>query len=256
MLIDTHTHLYLEQFNEDRAEVVQRALGKGVERFYLPNVDSATVGPMLEMERQWPAHCFPMMGLHPCSVKDDYLSELATVERWLGQRPFCAIGEIGLDLYWDKRHYAQQVEAFTVQIGWAKQLGLPIVIHTREAMDEALDIVEQEKDGRLWGIFHCFGGSAEQAQRAIGLGFALGIGGVLTFKKSGLDRTLGNVPLASIVLETDAPYLAPTPHRGKRNESAYLPLVAEKLAEVLGTSPEDVAQSTSENALRIFEKKL
>jgi TatD DNase family protein len=251
-LIDTHAHLYLGQFDEDRGEMLQRALDKGVDKFFLPNIDSTSISAMLAMEEAYPEHCFAMMGLHPCSVKENYEEELAIVRQWLDERPFCAIGEMGIDLYWDKSFLTEQKEAFMIQAQWAKELGLPIVIHTREATDIAIDLVEQVKDERLSGIFHCFSGTPEQAQRIIALGFHLGIGGVLTFKNGGLDKALENIGLEHLVLETDAPYLAPAPFRGKRNESAYLSLVLEKLAAIKGLPPEEVARMTTANAEAIF----
>ena len=254
MLIDTHAHLYSKQFEEDRDEMLQRAKESGVEKFYLPNVDSQSIAGMLELEAKYPESCFPMMGLHPCSVKENYEEELAVVEKWLFQRPFCAIGEIGIDLYWDKTTLPQQIIAFRRQIGWAQQLDLPIIIHARESTEEILEVLESEKSDELRGIFHCFGGTVDQANRIIDLGFYLGIGGVLTFKKSGLDKTLQEIDLQHLVLETDAPYLAPTPYRGKRNESAYVRLVAEKLAGVKNIPFAEVAAITSDNARKIFEK--
>lgn len=253
-LVDTHTHLYLEQFDDDRAAVVQRALDNGVERFYLPNVDSRTIAGMLQMEKDFPGRCFPMMGLHPCSVKEDVEKELAAVEDWLGRRSFVAIGEIGMDLYWDKTFVEEQKMAFRRQANWAKSLGIPIVIHSRETTDLLIDLVGEEQDGRLRGIFHCFTGSVEQAEKIIDLGFLLGIGGVLTFKNAGLDKTIEKIALRHLVLETDAPYIAPTPFRGKRNESAYVRQVAEKLARVKDMDLEEVAEMTTQNAGRVFQR--
>lgn len=254
-LIDTHAHLYAKQFDEDRESMLERAKASGVERFYLPNIDSTSIEGMLELEAKHPDTCFPMMGLHPCSVKENYEEELAVVEQWLFKRPFCAVGEIGIDLYWDKTTLPQQIIAFRRQIGWAKQLDLPIIIHARDSTEEILEVLETEKSEKLRGIFHCFGGTVDQANRITNLGFHLGIGGVLTFKKSGLDKTLQEVDLQHLVLETDAPYLAPTPYRGKRNESAYIRLVAEKLAGIKNIPFAEVASVTSENARKIFEKK-
>lgn len=253
-LVDTHTHLYLEQFDEDRPAVIERAAALGVESFYLPNVDSRTIEGMLQMEVDFPGRCYAMMGLHPCSVEDTFEKELKIVEDWLARRPFVAIGEIGIDLYWDKTHVREQQVAFRRQANWAKSLGIPIVIHSRDSTDMLIDMVTEEQDGRLTGIFHCFTGTVEQAEQIIDLGFHLGIGGVLTFKNAGLDRTMEKIDLQHLVLETDAPYLAPAPHRGKRNESAYVRLVAEKLASVKGCSVEEVARMTSRNADRIFQR--
>jgi len=252
MLIDTHAHLYAKQFDDDREAMLQRAKEDGIERFYLPNIDSNSIDGMLAMEKKYPDTCFPMMGLHPCSVKENYEEELAVVEEWLFKRPFCAVGEIGIDLYWDKTTLPQQIIAFKKQIDWAKQLDIPIIIHARESTEEILEVLQEEKEEKLRGIFHCFGGTVEQANRITDLGFYLGIGGVLTFKKSGLDKTMQEIDLKHIVLETDSPYLAPTPYRGKRNESSYIRLVAEKLAGVKNIPFMEVAEVTTKNALRVF----
>ena len=251
-LIDTHAHLYSEEFNEDRAEMIQRALEAGVTRMYLPNIDSTSIEGMLALEAQYPGQCLAMMGLHPCYVKDNYQEELALVKSWLEKRSFPAIGEIGIDLYWDKTHVVEQEEAFLTQVEWAKQYDLPIVIHSRESMDLILELLQPVRHTRLRGIFHCFSGSVQQAEAAIDMGFLLGIGGVLTFKKSGLDAVLSEIELQHLVLETDAPYLAPTPFRGKRNESSYVLKVVEKLAEVKGVSVNEVAEITTQNALQLF----
>lgn len=257
-LIDTHTHLYLDQFKDDREEMMERATENGVSQFFLPNIDSTSIDDMLALEAAYPGRCFAMMGLHPCSVKDNYEEELQLAYDWLQKRPFCAIGEIGLDLYWDKTYLEQQKDAFRRQMEWAKELEIPIVIHTRDAMDLAIDMVSEAKDDRLQGIFHCFTGNREQALRIIDLGFYLGLGGVLTFKNSGLDKVIADtdIGLDRLVVETDAPYLAPTPKRGKRNESAYVRLVAEKLAAIKEVSYEEVCQRTSKNAEAIFSKIL
>ncbi|MCB0578996.1 MAG: TatD family hydrolase [Phaeodactylibacter sp.] len=251
-LIDTHTHLYLEQFDEDRDEMIRRALDSGVEQFFLPNIDSSSITKMLELEEAYPGRCFAMMGLHPCSVKENFEEELAIVRDWLDERPFCAIGEIGIDLYWDKTFLEQQKEAFLQQAEWAKELGVPIVIHSRESTDILIELTEQIKDERLRGVFHCFSGTEEQARRITELGFFLGIGGVLTFKNAGLDKVMEKIGLEHVVLETDAPFLAPVPYRGKRNESAYVRLVAEKLAALKGVSFREVAETTSRNAGQLF----
>lgn len=253
-MIDTHTHLYLNRFDEDRSEMIERAMEKGVKRFYLPNIDSSSIESMLKLEAEYPLECFAMMGLHPCSVKENVEEELEIVKKWLNQRPFCAVGEIGLDLYWDKTFFEQQKMAFKTQIQWAKDLDLPIVIHSRDSTQEVIEILREVQDDKLKGIFHCFGGSVEEANAIIELGFYLGIGGVLTFKKSGLDATMKEVDLKHVVLETDAPFLAPAPYRGKRNESAYVALVAEKMAMIKGISVEEVDRITTQNALNIFEK--
>ncbi|MGC6531554.1 MAG: TatD family hydrolase [Flavobacteriales bacterium] len=251
--IDTHAHLYLPQFDEDRDAVLDDAASKGVHRIYLPNIDLESIGPMHAMCDAWPAQCFPMMGLHPCSVQEGYEQVLGEMRAWFNKRAYAAVGEIGIDLYWDKSTLAIQQEAFRIQIGWAKELGLPIVIHARESFDEIFEIVDELNDERLTGIFHCFTGTREQAEHIIDYGgFKLGIGGVLTFKKSGLDATLTDVPLEHMVLETDAPYLAPTPFRGKRNETPYVLQVAERLAQVQDVPLEEVARVTSAGARELF----
>lgn len=254
MLVDTHTHIYLDQFDDDRAEMMQRAKDNGVEKFYLPNIDSSSIDAMLNLEKLHPGTCVAMMGLHPCSVKENYKEELAIVKSWLDKRVFCAIGEIGIDLHWDTSTFEIQKEAFRTQIKWAKELDVPVVIHSRKSTKEVIDVLREEKDDRLRGIFHCFGGSVEEAKSIIDLGFYLGIGGVVTFKKAGLDKTMEDVPLENVVLETDSPYLSPSPYRGKRNESGYVKLVAEKLATIKNRTLEEVAEITSKNALDIFEK--
>jgi TatD DNase family protein len=253
ILTDTHTHLYADPFDEDRPSMIQRALDAGVSRMFMPNIDSESIPGMFALAKAFPENCFPMMGLHPCSVNEEFQKELKVVEYWLSQRTFYAVGEIGIDLYWDKTFAEQQAYAFEFQIRLAKKHGLPIVIHTRNAFNEAFDIVKRNHDSTLRGIFHCFSGSAEEAEKVISLGsFKLGIGGVLTFKNSGLDKALRDISLEHLVLETDAPYLAPVPHRGKRNESAYLALVAEKIAQLKNTSMEEVARITTENSKHIF----
>ena len=252
-LVDTHTHLYANQFDDDRDDMIQRAIGEGIVQMYLPNIDSSSIDGMLEVEKEYPENCFPMMGLHPCSVNENYKEELAIVESWLEKRPFVAVGEIGIDLYWGKTYFEQQKDAFRIQINWAKKLNIPIVIHARNALDIIIDIVKQEKDERLRGIFHCFTGEKAQALQVIDLGFHMGLGGVLTFKKSGLDKVMEDIPLEHIVLETDAPYLSPTPKRGKRNESSYMLYVAQKLADIKGLSLDEVARITTENANQIFQ---
>lgn len=254
-MIDTHTHLYSEQFDNDRAEAIQRAIDKGVEQFFLPAIDSETHRKMLDLEAQYPDKIHAMMGLHPCSVQpESWEKELQIVETWLKNRPFCAIGEIGIDLYWDKSTLDIQVKAFEQQIDWAIEKDLPIVIHTRESFDETFEVLERKKHPKLRGIFHCFSGNLEQAQHAIDLNFILGIGGVVTFKNGKIDQFLNQIPLDKIVLETDSPYLAPVPFRGKRNESAYLDLVAGKLVDVYKKDFAEINQVTTENALRVFSK--
>jgi len=253
MLTDTHAHLYAKQFDNDREAMLQHANKQGITRFYLPNIDRASIDGMLQLEAAHPDQCFAMMGIHPCSIKADYKDELAVAEDWLGKRSFCAVGEIGIDLYWDKTFLEEQKKAFIVQLNWAKELRVPIVIHARDSLDMLIDLVKQEKDEHLQGIFHCFGGTLKQAQAIMDLEFYMGLGGVLTFKKANLGAVIKDVPMNYLVLETDAPYLAPVPHRGKRNESAYIRIVAEKLAEVKDISLEEVAEITTKNALKIFE---
>lgn len=254
LLADTHTHLYLKDFDGDRREMMERALASGVSKFYLPNIDSRVIDDMLALEAAYPDHCHAMMGLHPCSVKEDFEAELSIVAQWLDKRPFCAIGEIGIDLYWDKQTLDIQIEAFRRQIGWAKARDLPIVIHSRESTDLILDILKDEQDERLRGILHCFTGSVAQAEAAWNLGFYLGIGGVVTFKNAGLDKVVAEIPLEWLVLETDSPYLAPIPHRGKRNESGFVRIVAEAVARVKNVDIQRVATVTTHNAKNIFEK--
>ena len=251
-LIDTHTHLYVKQFKNDYKETIERAIDKGVNKFYLPAIDSETHEDMLALEAAYPGQCLAMMGLHPCSVKANYEEELKVVENWLKKRHFCAIGEIGIDLHWDTTFFEQQKTVFKRQINWAKLLDIPIVIHSRKSTWEVIEILREEKSDKLRGIFHCFGGTVEEAQAIIDCGFHLGIGGVLTFKKAGLDKTIEAVDLEHIVLETDSPYLAPSPFRGKRNESAYLHIIAEKLATLKKVDLMEIAQVTSENAKKIF----
>jgi len=255
-MIDTHTHLYSDQFDEDRAEMIQRALDKGVEKFFLPAIDSETHQKMLDLETTYPELMIPMMGLHPCSVQpESWNKELQIVATWLNNRPFCAVGEIGIDLYWDKSTLDIQVKAFEQQIDWAIERDIPIVIHTRESFDETFEVLERKRHPKLRGIFHCFSGNLGQARRAIDLQFSLGIGGIVTFKNGKIDQFLNEVPLDYIVLETDSPYLAPVPHRGKRNESAYLELVAGKLVDVYKKDFSEIDRITSDNALKVFGLK-
>ena len=255
MLIDTHTHLYSEQFEGEIEEVIARAKANGVERFYLPAIDQSYTDRMLNLEAKYPNEMFAMMGLHPCSVHPDTLaSEMAHVKEWIDKRDFKAIGEIGIDLYWEKAYLKEQQDAFKTQIEWAKEKNLPIVIHCRDAFNEVFEVLEEVKDEKLFGIFHCFSGTKEDAQRAIDFNLKLGIGGVVTFKNGKIDQFLGDFDIKHIVLETDSPYLAPVPFRGKRNESAYLKYVAEKLVDVYRLSPTEIAEITTKNALDIFER--
>ncbi len=252
-MIDTHTHLYAEEFDEDRKEAIQRALDKGITKFYLPAIDSESHEKMLQLESEYPGQIHSMMGLHPCYVKpESWEKELEIVKNYLDQRNFPAIGEIGIDLYWDKTTLDIQVKAFEQQIDWAIEMDLPIVIHTRESFDETFEVLERKKHPKLRGIFHCFSGDLEQAKHAIDLNFILGIGGVVTFKNGKIDQFLNGIPLDKIVLETDSPYLAPVPHRGKRNESSYLDLVAGKLVDIYGKDFSEIDRITTENAMKIF----
>lgn len=252
MFTDTHTHLYDEQLQPDIEAGIQRAIDAGVTKMFMPNCDSTTIEGMLAIETKWPRHCFAMMGLHPCYVKEGYKEELAIVEQWLVKRKFSAIGEIGLDYYWDLSFTEQQKAAFEQQIDWALQYDLPIVIHSRESTQDCVDIVRKKQNGKLKGIFHCFSGTLDEARQVTELGLYLGIGGVVTFKKTTLADVVTAIPLEYMVLETDAPYLAPVPYRGKRNESSYIPLVATKIAELKNMAIADVARITNENAEKIF----
>lgn len=252
--IDTHTHLYLEEFKNDFEQVLQRARKENVEKFYLPCIDSETINEMLLLEEKYPEEFFLMMGLHPCSVKENYENELKIVEEYLTKRNFAAIGEIGLDFYWDTTFKNQQYDAFIKQIELALHYNLPIVVHTRNAMRETIEVVKPYAAKGLTGVFHCFGDNYETAKEITGFSFYLGIGGVLTYKNAGVAEAIKNIPLECIVLETDAPYLSPVPYRGKRNESSYLKFIAEKLAQVKGVSVEEVAEITSANAEKIFRQ--
>lgn len=249
---DTHTHLYYEQDAEKRAQLMERCFENNVNRLFLPNVDVASIKMIDDLVKKYPENCFAMAGLHPCDVKDDYETQLQEIYDSIEGRKIYAIGEIGIDLYWDKTTLGIQQDAFRRQINWAKNLGLPIVIHCREAFDEVFEVLEAEKDDKLRGIFHCFTGNEEQANQAINLNFYLGIGGVVTYKKAGLDLVLANIPLDKLVLETDSPYLAPVPFRGKPNESSYLIYVAQKLAEIYNVSVEEIADVTTANSKKIF----
>ena len=252
ILIDTHCHLYDEQMIADIDLVIERAVAAGVQKFYLPAIDSTTTVAMLSLEEKFPGKCMAMMGLHPCHVTENFKTELEMVAEWLTKRNFAAIGEIGLDYYWDTSFAKEQQEAFRTQIEWSIQYDRPIVIHTRNAMQETISIVKEYTTRGVRGIFHCFGGSYETAKEIIKAGFYLGIGGVLTYKKAGLAEVLQHIDVEHLVLETDSPYLTPVPFRGKRNESSYLSYITAKLAEVKNISPEEVAAITTANAQKIF----
>jgi TatD DNase family protein len=250
---DTHTHIYSEKFQEDQSVMIERALASGVSRMFMPNIDLDSIDGMHQLADKYPNNCFPMMGLHPCDVKEDVEMVLSNMKNHFEWRKYLAVGEIGIDLYWDKSFLLQQQFAFRTQIEWAKEMNLPIVIHCRDAFDEILAILDELNDDRLKGIFHCFTGTLEQAKHILGYGdFYLGIGGVVTFKKAGLDKVVEQLSINNLVLETDAPYLAPTPFRGKRNEPSYIPHIAEKVADLLGLTLKEVAEITTENSKTIF----
>jgi len=251
-LIDTHTHLYLDAFNEDRDSVVERAIDHDIQIMLLPNIDSTSIDSMHALCQQFPKNCFPMMGLHPTSVKENWIEEMETVEYLLGQKRYVAVGETGIDLYWDNTFVKEQEIVFRKQVDLAIKYDLPIVIHSRESIDILISILEDYNNTGLRGVFHCFTGTIEQAEKIIEMDFLLGIGGVLTFKNSILDQIIKNIDLSYIVLETDAPFLAPVPYRGKRNESAYIKLIAQRLAEVKNINIEDIAQATTYNARELF----
>lgn len=251
-IVDTHTHLYLPDFKKDILNVVERAETESVSRFYLPNIDSEVINDMIELEERFPGKCFAMMGLHPCSVKESFEEELLIVEQWLAKRKFVAVGEIGLDYYWDITFKTQQIKTFELQIDWALKYDLPIVIHSRNSLQDCIDIVKQKQNGNLRGVFHCFSGNTAEANQIIELNFLLGIGGVITYKNSGLAPVIAGIDLKHIVLETDAPYLTPVPFRGKRNEPSYLKYVVEKIAEIKNLSSSEVAQTTTANAKKLF----
>jgi TatD DNase family protein len=253
--IDTHAHIYSDEFKADRIDTLARAREAGIDQIYMPNVDHASIDGMLEAEEKFQGQCIAMMGLHPCSVKKDFEKELYIVESWFSKRKFAAVGEMGTDLYWDKTFWEQQKEAFTIQVGWAKKYGLPIVLHSRESIDETIQLIEPLLDGKLTGVFHCFGGTLAQAKRITNMGFYLGLGGVTTFKKSGMEDVIPFLELENIVLETDCPYLAPVPHRGKRNEPAYIPLIAQRIVELKKITTEELSHITNSNAKRLFKEK-
>ncbi len=253
ILTDTHTHLYSKEFDTERTILIQKAIDSGISRMFMPNVDSDSIPGMFLVEKQFPENCFAMMGLHPCSVGSNYQQELQVVEYWLNKRKFVAIGEIGIDLYWDKTFIAQQQDAFRMQIQLAKKHELPYVIHARNSFDEVMEIVSEFKNDHLKAIFHCFSGTIEQAEQIVEMkNFKLGIGGVVTFKNSGLDKVVEAIDLKHLVLETDAPYLAPVPFRGKTNQPEYLLVVAQKIAEIKNISLEEVVEVTTQNSVDVF----
>jgi TatD DNase family protein len=251
--IDSHAHIYSDQFDADRIDMMHRSEEAGIGRIYMPNIDHTSVDGMMELENKFPSICFSMMGLHPCSVDKDFEKELYVVENWLARRKFSAIGEMGTDLYWDKTYWDQQVEAFKVQVSWAKKYQLPVVVHCRDSMDQTIELVETLQDGNLTGVFHCFTGDTTQADKLIKLGFYLGIGGVATFKNGGMENVIPSLPLERIVLETDSPYLTPAPHRGKRNEPSYIPLIGKRVAELKNISVDELKAVTTQNANRLFQ---
>jgi TatD DNase family protein len=251
-LIDTHTHLYLPEFDTDRDEVINRAIGNGVSKMLLPNIDMQSVDPMLSVVNRYPGICYPMTGLHPTSVKEDYVSQLDKLENLITKHKFVAIGEIGIDLFWDKTFLKEQLISFRRQIAFASENNLPVVIHSREAFPEVFSVLEEFKGTALKGVFHAFSGSVEDAGKALEMGFKLGIGGIVTFKNSGLDMVVKEIRPENIILETDSPYLAPAPYRGKRNESSYICIINKKLAEIFGKSDEEIASVTYSNSAGLF----
>ncbi len=252
MLIDTHSHIYLEQFNDDLPETIERAKANNVQKILLPNIDSSSIESMMQLASAYPDTCYAMMGLHPTSVNETWQAELSLVEDWLAKQAFIAVGEIGIDLYWDTTFKQQQIEVFSKQIDLARKYDLPFVIHSRNSFDEVFQVLDELRDGQYKGVFHAFSGNEEQARRAIELGFKLGIGGVVSYKNAGLDKTVAAIGIDELVLETDAPYLTPVPFRGKRNESSYIKHIAEKIAGILHISVDEVADVTTKNAKQVF----
>lgn len=249
-LVETHAHIYLKEFTNDLSKIIDRAKEAGIEKIYMPNVDHTTIDEMLEVANKFPEYCIPMMGLHPCSVAKNFEKDLYEVEDWLKKGGFAAVGEIGTDLYWDKTFWPQQQEAFKIQSEMGKKFNLPLVIHCRETIDETIDLVKETKNKK--GVFHCFTGNLEQANAIIAQGFKIGFGGVSTFKNGGLEPVIEEMDLKDIMLETDSPYLAPVPHRGKRNEPSYIKLIAQKIADIKNKSLDIIAEETSKNALKLF----
>ncbi|HSZ24144.1 MAG TPA: TatD family hydrolase [Cytophagaceae bacterium] len=253
MYIDTHAHIYDEEFKENRASMIEKAYETGIHKIYMPNVDHTSIDGMMELETKYQNQCIAMMGLHPCYVKRDFEKELYLIEDWLAKRHFSAIGEIGMDFYWDISFKEQQEEALKIQLAWAEKYSLPVILHCRNSFRETMDIIKSVKTDQLHGIFHCFSGTKQEAEEVASIGFKIGIGGVITFKNSGLDKIIPEINLEHIVLETDSPYLAPVPFRGKRNEPAYIPIIAKKIAELKNISVEEVAEITTANAMRLFK---
>lgn len=252
MFVDTHSHIYSSEFSLDRDEVIARALSVGIDRIVLPNIDSSSLKPMLDLSDTNPGLFFPLIGLHPTSIKEDFKKELQIMEYWLGKRKFYGIGEIGIDLYWDKSFLEEQIEAFRIQIGWAKKAQLPIVIHVRDSFTEVFEVLREEYISELKGVFHSFTGNIDQAKEVTDLGFKIGVNGIVTFKKSGMDEVMKQIDLKHLVIETDSPWLAPAPHRGRRNECSYLTNIADRLAVLHNTSIKEIARITTLNAQELF----
>ena len=253
--IDSHSHIYLKDFQEDIEQVLDRCLDKKVEKILMPNIDAESIEDMLKLEQQYPKICYSMMGVHPCSVDEKFEHQLSLAERWLEKRKFVAIGETGIDLYWNDAFKAQQIESLNVQIAWAKKYNIPIVLHCRNSFNETIEVIEGAQDGTLRGVFHCFTGTLEEAIRVTEAGFHLGLGGVVTFKNGGLDEVVPQLDLGDILLETDSPYLAPVPYRGKRNESSYVTIIGQKVAEFMNVELEEIAKATHANASKLFSLK-
>lgn len=252
-MIDTHAHIYAKEFDNDRSEVIARATEQGIHQILMPNIDLESIEPMLETEKAYPTICKSMMGLHPCYVDADVKKTLATIHSWFEKHKFIAVGEIGIDLYWDKTYRSEQEYALSTQLNWAKEMGLPVVIHTRDSIEETLELLRKEQDGSLTGVFHCFGGTIEEAKAITELGFHLGLGGVSTFKNGGMDKVIPHLDMKDIILETDCPYLAPVPHRGKRNEPSYTELVARRVADLKELTLAEVDKLTTDNASKLFK---
>ncbi|WP_159739784.1 TatD family hydrolase [Vibrio atypicus] len=251
-MIDSHAHIYASEFDQDRDQVVQRALEQGVEKILMPNIDLDSIEPMLRTQAAYPQICHSMMGLHPCYVDNNVKQTLDIIHSWFDKHNFIAVGEIGIDLYWDKTYKAEQEMAFITQLNWAKEMKLPVVIHTRDSIEETLALLRKEQDGSLSGVFHCFGGSVEEAKAINDLGFHLGLGGVSTFKNGGMDKVIPHLDMNYVILETDCPYLAPVPHRGKRNEPAYISLIAQRIADLTNQAVNDIIQKTNTNVKQLF----